>query len=304
MSAVIIAFLFAVWGEGKMKKSVKVIRIIVFSIILIFFMCAVSDTLAKYGDAIKVRNILYYSLPFLLIAYIVLIVMLVINPKWKVTRVTILDVVSIVMFIVLLAIGQKEVSSMTELGKAFAGNNIYAAFYSSGFGGNRGYDNMEELLEEEIEYAKNTGNHNEMEEIYRIQAGEKIFVYCKVDEEYVVEFDFIEQDDLYYCLGKLYILYDWIGYDGRYPEEATIKTDIVHTMRRDGVKRLEGGPAWGVSADEQIASMMINGEPVDEVILVNEADEKKYYFWLIMNVEELETLIDVKTAEIEMNGLQ
>lgn len=283
-----------------MKKSVKVIRIIVFSIILIFFMCAVSDTLAKYGDAIKVRNILYNGLPFLLIAYIVLIVMLVINPKWKVTRVTILDVVSIVMFIVLLAIGQKEVSRMSELQNAFQGNNIYASFYSNGIGGSRGYDDMEGLLEERIEFEKNTGDHNEMEEIYRIQAGDKIFVYCKADEEYVVEFDFIKQNNLYYYLGELYILYDWIGYDDRYPEEATIKTDIVHTMRRDGVKRLEGAPAWGVSADEQIASMMINGEPVDEVILVNEVNEKKYYFWLIMNVEELETLVDVKTAEIDM----
>lgn len=283
-----------------MKRIVKVIRIIVFSIILIFFMCAVSDTLAKYGDAIKVGNILYNSLPFLLIAYIVLIVMLVINPKWKVTRVTILDVVSIVMFIVLLAIGQKEVSSMTELHNAFQGNNAYAPFYSNGIGGNRGYDNMEELLEERIEFEKNTGDRNEMEEIYRIQAGEKIFVYCKVDEEYVVEFDFIEQDDLYYYLGELYILYDWIGYDGRYSEEATIKTDIVHTMRRDGVKRLEGAPAWGVSADEQIAFMTINAEPVDDVILINEKDGKKYYFWIITNVGEIKNFDDVKAAEIEM----
>lgn len=283
-----------------MKKSVKVIRIIVFSIILIFFMCAVSDTLAKYGDAIKVRNILYYSLPFLLIAYIVLIVMLVINPKWKVTRLTILDVVSIVMFIVLLAIGQKEVSGMTELQNAFQGNNIYASFYSNGIGGSRGYDDMEGLLEERIEFEKNTGDHNEMEEIYRIQAGEKIFVYCKVDEEYVVEFDFIEQNDLYYYLGELYILYDWIGYDGRYPEEATIKTDIVHTMRRDGVKRLKGAPAWGVSADEQIASMMINGEPVDDVIQINELDGKKYYFWITTHIEGIETINDVIAAEIEM----
>lgn len=283
-----------------MKRIVKVIRIIVFSIILIFFMCAVSDTLAKYGDAIKVGNILYNSLPFLLIAYIVLIVMLVINPKWKVTRVTILDVVSIVMFIVLLAIGQKEVSSMTELHNAFQGNNAYAPFYSNGIGGNRGYDNMEELLEERIEFEKNTGDRNEMEEIYRIQAGEKIFVYCKVDEEYVVEFDFIEQDDLYYYLGELYILYDWIGYDGRYSEEATIKTDIVHTMRRDGVKRLEGAPAWGVSADEQIAFMTINAEPVDDVILINKKDGKKYYFWIITNVDEIKTLDDVKATEIEM----
>lgn len=287
-----------------MKKSVKVIRIFAFSIILIMFMCEVGDVLAKYGDAIKVRNILYYSLPILLIAYIVLIVILVINPKLKVTRVTILDVVSIVIFIVLMVLLRKELQITIEIQNAFQGNNTYAPFYSNGIGGSRGYDDMESLLEEKIEYAKSTGNHNEMEEIYRIQAGEKIFVYCKVDEEYVVEFDFVEQDDLYYFLGELYVLYYWRGNDGSYTDEETIRKDIAYTMRRDGVQILAGVPAWGVSADEQIASMVINNKPVDEVILVNEIDGKKYYFWLIMNVEELETIIDVQMAEIEMGRLQ
>ena len=287
-----------------MKKSVKVIRIIVFSIILIFFMCAVSDTLAKYGDAIKVRNILYYSLPFLLIAYIVLIVMLVINPNWKVTRVTILDVVSFVMFIVLLAIGQKEVSIETELGKAFGGNNDYASFYSNGIGGYIGYDDMERCLEEEIAYVKRTGDNDEWEEIYRIQVGEKIFVYFKEGEEAIAEFDFYKQDDLYYCLGDMRILYNWAGSRDNWTTEDTIKKDIVYTMRREGVRKLEGAPAWGVSTDERISSMKINAEPVDNVILINEIDGKKYYFWIIMNVEELKTNLDVKTAEIEMNGLQ
>lgn len=53
---------------------------------------------------------------------------------------TILDVVSILMFIVLLAIGQKEVSIETELGKAFQGNNTYAPMYSNGIGGYIGCD--------------------------------------------------------------------------------------------------------------------------------------------------------------------
>lgn len=47
-----------------------------------------------------------------------------------------------------------------------------------------------------------------------------------------------------------------------------------------------------------ISSMTINAEPVDDVILINDIDGKKYYFWIIMNVEELKTNMNVKTAEV------
>lgn len=57
-------------------------------------------------------------------------------------------------------------------------------------------------------------------------------------------------------------------------------------------------PAWGVSTDDQIFFMTINSEKVDKVILFNEKDGKKYYFWIASKVGEIKTIEDVKEAEI------
>ncbi|MDE6750633.1 MAG: hypothetical protein K2K21_16465 [Lachnospiraceae bacterium] len=45
--------------------------------------------------------------------------------------------------------------------------------------------------------------------------------------------------------------------------------------------------------------MSVNSEKVDEVMQIDEIDGKKYYFWIMTNVEEIETIDDVKEAKIE-----
>lgn len=52
-----------------------------------------------------------------------------------------------------------------------------------------------------------SGKYNELEEIYRVQAGEKIFIYFKEDEGKIFERDFFRQNDLYILHnGRLEIL--------------------------------------------------------------------------------------------------
>ena len=103
---------------------------------------------------------------------------------------------------------------------------------------------------------------------------------------------------MFYSIGNkcIYALYDNI-----YTEEETIRHDIVFTMWREGGwdEMKLGVPAWGISTDERISSMTINEENVDDVILINEIDGKKYYFWIMTNVEEIENIDDVKAANIE-----
>lgn len=48
--------------------------------------------------------------------------------------------------------------------------------------------------------------------------------------------------------------------------------------------------------------MTINSEKVDEVILIDEKDGKKYYFWIASKVGEIKTIEDVKEAEIKINS--
>ena len=43
----------------------------------------------------------------------------------------------------------------------------------------------------------------------------------------------------------------------------------------------------------------INGlENIDKIILINETNEKKIYFWIITNLEGIKTFEDIKSAEI------
>ena len=120
----------------------------------------------------------------------------------------------------------------------------------------------------------------------------------------IVEYDFFRQNDLYYRSGVMGLSYNGVGASDSYTAEETIRKDIANTMWRGVGSNEVGAPAWGVSTDENISSMTINAEPVDDVILIDEIDGKKYYFWITTNVEGIETIDDVKAAEIEMNNLQ
>lgn len=221
-----------------------------------------------------------------------------VKPAIKMIRIIVFSIM-LLMFIGVMAYLGKGLAISTIIQTAFQGNNGYVDFYSEGFV-EKGYDDIESILEYEMENIIKSGKYNELEEIYRMQAGEKIFVYFK-EEGKILEIDFLRQNDLYYCSGSNVLLYDGIGSSDRYTTEETIRKDIANTMWR-GVVKKPGTPAWGVSTDEQIFSMTINSENVDDVILIDEIDGKKYYFWIMTNVEEIDTIDDVKAAEIHMNA--
>lgn len=81
--------------------------------------------------------------------------------------------------------------------------------------------------------------------------------------------------------------------------EETIRSDIANTMWRGDGNKILRSPAWGVSMDEHIFASTINSKNLDKVILINETGEKKFYFWMITNVEEIKTFDDVRTAEMK-----
>ncbi|MDE5867218.1 MAG: hypothetical protein K2H31_11575, partial [Lachnospiraceae bacterium] len=161
---------------------------------------------------------------------------------------------------------QKELEKITDIENTFRGNNGYGSYYSDSIG-NKGYGDIESALEDEIwnrDKKSFFSNLNELEEIYRIQIGEKIFVYFKENEQqHVFGFEVCKQDDLYYCRGGNCLLYDGLGKN--YATEDTIRRDIVYnTLRGNGWDKIEA-PAWGVSDDELIFSMSVNSEKVDDV---------------------------------------
>lgn len=195
-----------------MKKGIKAIRISVFAVILIWLMNEAANTIVKCADtinAIKINYILSRMLPVVFILFILLMIILIKNSGLAALRVTILDVLSIVMFISFMLLLQRDVMILKEISMfQVQSNNAYSSFYGNGIGGGRGYADFEKTLDDKIEYIKKTGNHNILEEIYQIQSGENIFIYYNVDEEAIMEIAFFNLDDLYYYLGNTYLQYN------------------------------------------------------------------------------------------------
>ncbi|MCM1267676.1 MAG: hypothetical protein NC302_07195 [Bacteroidales bacterium] len=280
------------------NNKIKGIRCLVYFIALWAFVGVIYDVIAvQYVESMKIRNIF---IQILQIAAFVLFIILIRNLKLAVPRVTILDVFSIAMLIIAMGVGLSRMNKMTEVSE-IPGNNVYAYYYAEGSGDN-GYIDIESFWKDKIKDGKQPENVVNLEEIYRLQVGERVFVYYREDEDKIVEYDFW-MDDLYHYCGNKSLVYDGALNNDAHTTEETIRSDIANTMFR-GFDRNATAPAWGVSTDEQISSMTINAKKIDDAIWINEKNGKKYYFWIATNVDEIETMDDVKTAEIKMSRLE
>lgn len=276
---------------------IKIIRVSVFAILLLMFVSSV--LIVEYVDNIRARKIFFVILCF---AELMLMIKLLKEPKYEEKRFTILDFLSIVFLIGLLMSCERGILQQYKIQTTFNGNNGFVCAYGESIWA-EGYDDIEEALEYQIESKKEITNQNELEEIYRIQVGAKIYIYLELSTQGIIELDFFRQNDLYYISGSNILTYDGIFSSDRYTVEETIRKDIAHTMWR-GVNPDEmRAPAWGVSEDEQICSMTVNSAKVDDVIEIGKKDGTKYYFWIITDIEDIKTIDDVKEAKIEMNGL-
>lgn len=284
-------------------KNSNVIKVIGLSVLSIISLMVIGSVIVKFVDNMKIRNILF-GISY--IALLLIAIVLLKAPK-VVCRTTgsLWGIIIFIGMIVSMVSSVREPSKTLEIVTAFQGNNSFTCFYSDGIGA-KGYNDINSILNDEIENMKKTKKlgDDDLEEIYRIQVGEKIFVFLKVKEIDIVEYDFFRQNDLYYSAGVMGLTYNGVGSSDSYTAEETIRKDIANTMWRGVGSKDVGAPAWGVSTDENIFSMTINAENVNDVIQISEIDGKKYYFWITMNVEGIETIDDVKTAEIEMNNMQ
>lgn len=184
----------------------------------------------------------------------------------------------------------KDLLAINRLQNIFQGNNGYLASYSKSIG-DEGYADIESAVKDKLEYRKQELGRDELEEIYRIQVGEKVFIYLK-EAESVVELEFFWQDNLYYYLGSKTLIYTGMGSSDGYTLDETIRKDIANTMWRGVGYEEVGAPTWGVSDNEQIFAMTINSEKMDNVVQIDEKSGKTYYFWIISNIGEIKTIDD------------
>lgn len=158
--------------EIKMKNSIKFIRVGLFSILLLFLS---SYMIVEFVDNIKFRLVISMIVD---IAIVIIAVILLRSPKCAISRIMILDILSIVIFVGLIGSFWRSLIAGNKIRNAFEGNNEFLSAYSKGIG-DKGYEDIDSAVEDAVEYRKKTANQNELEEIYRIQTGEKIFVYFK-----------------------------------------------------------------------------------------------------------------------------
>lgn len=171
----------------KNSNVKKVIGLSVFFIISLMFIVSV---IVKFVDNMKFRNMIF------IISWVVLILLTVIllkAPKvvfWTVG--SLWGIIISIGMIVSIVSSRNELSTSMEILTIFQGNNEYGSYYSDGIGA-KGYDDIESILKDEIKNRKKTGNHNELEEIYRIQVGENIFVYFKENEKTLLNMNYLSR---------------------------------------------------------------------------------------------------------------
>lgn len=258
-----------------------------------------SYMIVNYVDNVKIRAIIFI---IILIVESILLVILLKKDKCAIPRIMILDFINMALFIGLLISLGKDLLAINRLQNIFQGNNGYLASYSKSIG-DEGYADIESAVKDTLEYRKQELGRDELEEIYRIQVGEKVFIYLK-EAESVVELEFFWQDNLYYYLGSKTLIYAGMGSGDGYTLEETIRKDIANTMWRGVGYEEVGAPTWGVSDNEQIFVMTINSEKMDNVVQIDEKSGKTYYFWIISNIGEIKTIDDVKAIKIETNMLE
>ena len=163
----------------------------------------------------------------------------------------------------------------------------------------KGYEDLESAVKDIVEYRGKHLEEKEMKEIYRAQVENKEYIYLK-EPESVTELEFFRQDDLYYYSGSKVLTYVGVGSSDSYTITETMKKDIANTMWRRIDSEKGEAPAWGVSNDEQIFSITLNDKEVDNIIQIDNNNEKNYYFWIMLNADGIETIDDVKEIKIEM----
>lgn len=275
-----------------MKNLIKAIRISLFSILLLMFS---GYMITEHIDNMKTRFILFI---LLFIAIVILAVILLKSSICTFPRLIILDFLSLAILIGLMGTFWKGVSEIGELQNSIQGNNGFLFSYSKDIG-SKGYEDLESAVKDIVEYRGKHLEEKEMKEIYRAQVENKEYIYLE-EPESVSELEFFRQDDLYYYSGSKVLTYVGVGSSDSYTITETMKKDIANTMWRRIDSEKGEAPAWGVSNDEQIFSITLNDKEVDNIIQIDNNNEKNYYFWIMLNADGIETIDDVKEIKIEM----
>lgn len=178
-------------------------------------------------------------------------------------------------------------------GMDYQGNNIYNSQYVKSIG-SKGYDSIDEGVTNII---KEKYGEEEYEELYRVFDENYIWVFEKSNGR-VMELEFYEEDSKYFYSGSTVLIYDSTISTSEYNDIETIRADVTHSIFSGMKKEDITYPVWGVSGYSEMENVSINHVKIDFVEKLVDSNGSEYYFWIIMNIGEIENVEDIETIEI------
>lgn len=173
------------------------------------------------------------------------------------------------------------------------GNNLHATFYSRGMG-QKAYETLEDAMKTVAkDYVKE-------DELYtaQIQNVAKVFMLHKNE---VIGYEFLIREGHYYYIGERKNVFYFENQPEKYDWETTVLSDLSCSTRKSYKIIIHIGkkymvlPAWGISDNEKIGDVMIDGQEIDEIITF-EQEGKKYYLWIIHDLQTENDAADIKIS--------
>lgn len=168
------------------------------------------------------------------------------------------------------------------------GNNSYTSFYSKGYGGPT-YGSVEEA-NAAVLGGKAGSSFEDYKELYRVSKEPYIWTFYQEGKR-VVMVELYEEAGRYYDRGTLSLVYSRdSSSSGNYSNKETIRADAVHSLYYGISEKGRSCPAWGVAESENIGEVSINGVKADHVEAITGYDGETYYFWVIEEIGDIETI--------------
>lgn len=185
------------------------------------------------------------------------------------------------------------------------GNNSTTSTYEKGKLNNIEFKNLEagvdKVLEENKDIISNYFYKNHYEKLGIIFTQEE-WKQGKTVSYSITGYEFIANDNgtyRYVGLRTSHFAGEFIS--SEYDWETTVRADISNSTKKGYNRYVKPReiygvlPAWGVSDDERVKTMTIDGQSADKVIEFT-ANDKTYYFWFI---EDLKTQNDATNMDIK-----
>ncbi len=173
------------------------------------------------------------------------------------------------------------------------GNNLHATLYNRGIG-KKAYETIEDAMKAVAkDYVKE-------DELYAAQTQNvaKVFMLHKNE---VIGYEFLIQEGRYYYIGERKSVFYIENQPRKYDWETTVLSDLSCSTSKSYKTIIHIGkkymvlPAWGISDNEKIGDVMIDGQEMDEIITF-EQEGKKYYLWIIHDLQTKNDAADIKIS--------